>query len=176
MRLSRTSPLLQVISLLAVGGVGHLLWQNAATDSTLASSHRGSESVANSLRQENETSKPQDANLNGAWALTKYIARGVESPETVAEEYVTYRVDNVQLILKGGKPFTGRQVAYNTSVSPMQIEFINLTNGSKAKGIFRLEGEKLTIAILADPEKNQTDVPQDFEGRENCILAEYTRQ
>ena len=103
-------------------------------------------------------------------------AQGKDSPEIVAQRYTIHRLQGVQMILKGDEPFAARQVVLDATTDPKRVDFTNLTTGATTRGIYRIDGDRLVVVMLADAETSRAEYPTTFEPGVANVVAEYTRK
>ena len=111
--------------------------------------------------------------VDGTWRLTGYIEDGRPNEDEVRANYRIVRTDGIQEITRAGKFFNKRVFKVDPRKMPRHIDFID-DKGAVVRGVYEIAGDAMRIAILADPERQRTDRPDDL-GKEGKIVAVYER-
>lgn len=111
--------------------------------------------------------------VDGTWKLIKYIEDGKPNESEVKANYLIVRNDGVQVITKGGKPFSKVNFEVDPTKTPRYIDFID-DKGTRVGGVYEIEGHEMRVAIFADSEKRKTGRPSDLK-EEGNIIAVYER-
>jgi RNA polymerase sigma factor (sigma-70 family) len=105
--------------------------------------------------------------LQGTWTVTSMNQDGIEIPNSLAQ--LTFKDDQMTLSDTSGT------FRIDAGKDPMQIDWT--VQGRVAHGIFRLQGEELTLCFIAksakDPPGSLSDRPADFSPQPGKSIATY---
>jgi uncharacterized protein (TIGR03067 family) len=118
------------------------------------------------------------ATIEGNWIATGALAKGKKISEEQAAKAMVVMVfkDGKFTISIGGKPREAGTYKVNAAAKPAAIDFAIGEGRDKGKtrlGIFKVEGEMLTIAVVDTDVKTR---PQGFEGTEDVEITFLKRQ
>lgn len=111
------------------------------------------------------------AKHRGTWAVTTLVRDGKEAPaDVVASIRRVVEGDHVTWT-RDGKTFAGTKVEYDTSKTPHALDLIPDGGPHRDKhvlGIYRLEGDTLTICV-ADPDEPRPTAFEATEGSKRTL-------
>ena len=113
----------------------------------------------------------------GTWLATSSIYDGQEAPAEVVRS-ITRTVDEDHVVWKrDGKSFAGTRIELDPSRDPKAIDVIpdgGKDRGERVLGIYKLEGDRLTICMAAPGQPR----PKAFQADKGsgCTLRTFTRQ
>jgi uncharacterized protein (TIGR03067 family) len=170
MRLTRLGAMLALLSLTPVFGCGK-------KDTTVAT---GSGGNAPSVPQKNE---PESQSIEGTYLITGIDFNGEKMPD---EDFKKEPEAERTVTIKGNK-FVGsmgagskeEQFKIDNTKTPAEIDFTSTVPGGKTRkqlGIFKLEGDTLTIAVNNDPQQPPKDRPKGFKSNKESFIMTLKRK
>lgn len=100
-----------------------------------------------------EAARAELARHQGTWAVTSFVREGKATPDEVARSIVRVVEGDHVVWKREGKSFAGTGLSLDPAASPAAIDVIpdgGRTRGEHVLGIYRLEGDTLTIC-MSDP-------------------------
>jgi uncharacterized protein (TIGR03067 family) len=130
-----------------------------------------------SARADDKAVEDERARHQGLWRATSSIYDGQEAPAEVVRS-ITRTVEQDHVVWKrDGKSFAGTKVELDPSRDPKAIDVIpdgGKDRGERVLGIYKLEGDRLTICMAA-PGKPR---PREFKADKGsgCTLRTFARE
>jgi uncharacterized protein (TIGR03067 family) len=116
--------------------------------------------------------------IDGTWVVTAHTFEGKKTPdEAVAKQKQTYIFkEGKYKLLMQEKEFEAGSVSIDTSKTPWHVElkvesgaFVDeATKGERRLGLFKIDGENLTIA-LGRAGRNTVTRPENFQTKEGSV-------
>jgi uncharacterized protein (TIGR03067 family) len=120
-----------------------------------------------------EEKKDQDL-IQGSWRVVKLESKGKANTGSFREDTWIFQDDELRMVGKGGQGDTYVKATFklDSSKQPRTID-LSITEGAgkggkKRLGIYRMDGDKLTIC-------QGVDRPKEFSGKGPAILLELER-
>jgi uncharacterized protein (TIGR03067 family) len=126
---------------------------------------------------DNKAAEAELARQQGTWRTSSSIYEGEEAPADVVRS-ITRTVEKDHVVWKrDGKSFAGTRIELDPSRDPKAIDVIpdgGKDRGDRVLGIYKLEGDRLTICMAASGKPR----PKEFKADKGsgCTLRTFVRE
>lgn len=125
-----------------------------------------------------KSAPPVATEIDGVWKLMRSKERGDWTDESDSK-FLIFRWNGLQLITKDAVAFSRRTFVVDDSTAVKRITFNDPRDAEKKFGpslsIYRLDGNRMLLAVPADKQKRSTERSADFAEDGSNWLYEYER-
>jgi uncharacterized protein (TIGR03067 family) len=108
--------------------------------------------------------------VDGTWEV---IQESKANPNAAKSKIVVVQDNGIETMMKDGKLWRKSRYTVNPNATPKQITWSEPQQGGKISqvGIYKIDGDTLTVAVLTDKTKRATERPKNFEPSENTMVG-----
>jgi uncharacterized protein (TIGR03067 family) len=127
--------------------------------------------------------EPESKSIEGTYLITGIDFNGEKMPD---EDFKKEPESERTVTIKGNKFFGSmgagskeEEFKIDNTKTPAQIDFTSTLPGGKTRtqfGIYKLEGDTLTIAVNNDPQQPPKDRPKDFKSNKESFIMTLKRK
>lgn len=114
---------------------------------------------------------PSVTEVDGVWRLVR-SKEATDWLDVADSKLLVFRWNRRQITTKDSAFFSIRKIEVDETKSPRQIRFVDAETGKTVCGIYRVEANRMTLAIAGDIKARAVSAPTNFDVDSNW-LYEY---
>jgi uncharacterized protein (TIGR03067 family) len=111
--------------------------------------------------------------VDGTWEVVVDSGKAKVDPNAAKSRLVVVQDNGIETMMKDGRLYRKSFYTVNAKANPKQITWSDPKQGGKVSqvGIYKIDGDTMTFAVLADKTKRTTERPKDFEPSESTMVG-----